>query len=63
MAFTEKDKQAMDSAAADAQNDLLDVPDEALILVANWFRKWFPKAGYKRLGRVIVQYAEKEGGA
>jgi hypothetical protein len=39
MAFTEKDKMAMDNAAADAQNELVDMPDEALTPVANWFKK------------------------
>jgi len=60
MAFSEKDKVAMDNAAADAQNELVDMPDEALTLVANWFDRWYMKAGYKRLGRVLLEYAEKE---
>ena len=60
MAFTEADKAKMDNAAADAQNDLVDMPDEALTIVANWFKKWYLTAGYKRLGRVITEYADKE---
>ena len=59
MAFTEQDKQAMDNAAVDAQNDLEDVSDEALVIVANWWRKWVSGAGHKRLGRVLLQYADK----
>jgi len=57
MAFTEEDKQKMDNAAVDAQNDLENVSDEALTEVANWWRRWVSKAGHRRLGRVLLQYA------
>ena len=59
--FTEADRQKMDNAAADAQNDLVDrdIPDEALRVVANWWREWVPKAGHKRLGRILLEYADK----
>ena len=61
MAFTEEDRQAMDNAAADAENDAAEnVPDEALQEVANWWKKWFLKAGHKRLARILLQYASKE---
>jgi len=56
--FTEADKQAMDNAAVDAQNDLEDVSDEALKEVANWWRRWVSKAGHRRLGRVLLQYGD-----
>lgn len=59
MAFTQEDKQKMDNAAVDAQNDLEDVSDEALNIIANWWRKWVSKAGHRRLGRVLLQYADK----
>jgi len=57
--LTDEDKQRMDNAAVDAQNDLEDVSDEALNIIANWWRKWVSKAGHKRLGRVLLQYADK----
>jgi len=59
--FTEADKQKMDDAAADAQNDIVDssVDLEALRVVANWWKKWVPKAGHKRLGRVLLEHADK----
>jgi len=57
MAFTKEDKQAMENAAVDAQNDLEDVSDEALAEVANWWHRWVSKAGHRRLGRVLLQYA------
>lgn len=56
--FTDEDKQRMDNAAVDAQNALEDVSDEALAEIANWWRKWI-KAGHRRLGRVLLQYADK----
>lgn len=63
MAFTDADKQAMDNAAVDAENDLLEVDDaEALITVANWWNKWYMKAGHRRLARILLQYVDKEGG-
>jgi hypothetical protein len=61
VAFTEADKQKMDNAAADAQNALNDIPDEALKPVANWWRDFVGDAGHKRLGRVLLQYADKPG--
>lgn len=61
MAFTEEDKQAMGSAAVDAENDAAEnVPGEALAEVANWWKRWYIKAGHKRLARILLQYASKE---
>ena len=57
--LTDEDKQRLDDAAVDAQNDLEDVSGEALTEIANWWRKWVRKAGHKRLGRVLLQYADK----
>jgi hypothetical protein len=59
MTFTDEDRQKMDNAAVDAQNDLEDIPDEALNKVAKWWRKWVSKAGHKRLGRVLLQYEDR----
>ena len=61
MAFTEEDKQAMDNAAVDAENDSMEnVPSDAMHTVANWWQKWYLKAGHKRLARILLQYAGKE---
>ena len=62
MAWTEADKQAMDDAAIDAQNGLTDEDapsEESLTEVANWWVKWFTKAGHKRLGKILLQYKSK----
>lgn len=60
MAFTDQDKQAMDNAAADAENDLINYPEEHIATAANWLKKWYMKAGYKRLGRVLLESAKEE---
>ena len=56
--FTEADRQAMDNAAADAENELGEIPDEAIAPVANWMKKYYMTAGYKRLGKLLVQTAK-----
>ena len=61
--FTEQDKQKMDNAAADAQNALMemdDLDDATLRELGNWLREWVPKAGYKRLGRILCEFADKK---
>lgn len=47
--------EQMDQFAADAQNDLVDVDPEAIEKVATWWKKWYKKAGHKRLGRVLIK--------
>lgn len=72
MAFTDEDRQAMDNAAADAENELngmsdslepenATITDATLAAVANWWKRWYPHAGHKRLARILLQYASKEG--
>lgn len=56
MAF---DPQAMDNAAAEAENDLNELPDEAVNPMADWWHRWFQKAGHKRLGRILVGIAKE----
>jgi len=60
MKFTEQDRQAMDNSVTDAENDLTNVDEDSLIMVANWWSKWYMYAGHKRLARILLQYARKE---
>jgi len=61
MAFTDEDRQVMDNAAVDAENDAAEnVPDEALAEIASWWKRHYLKAGHKRLARILLQYAPKE---
>jgi hypothetical protein len=45
----------MNQAAVDAQNDLTNIDPEAVEKVAAWWKKWYLKAGHKRLGRILVK--------
>ena len=48
----------MDEAAEQAKADFNNLPDETKRLAAVWIKKWYLKAGYKRLGRFLVTYAK-----
>ena len=63
MAFTEEDKQKMDNAAADAQNALMELKldDDTMRTLGNWWREHVGDAGHKRLGRVLLEFADKRG--
>ena len=50
--------KAMDEAAGQGKQDFMMLPDETRRLAAEWVRKWYLKAGYKRLGRFLVGYAK-----
>ncbi len=52
--------KAMDEAAGQAKQDFLTLPEETRRLAAEWVRKWYLKAGYKRLGRFLVGYAKDQ---
>jgi hypothetical protein len=50
--------KGMDEAAEKAKEDFNALPKETRKLAADWVRKWYLKAGYKRLGRFLVAYAK-----
>lgn len=56
MAFENKE---MDAAATMAEIELSSIPDEEFKTIAIWFTKWYLTAGYKRLGRIIVQNGKR----
>jgi len=47
----------MDSAAQAAQAELNKLPQDAVKKVAEWWAKFYLKAGHKRLGRALVKAA------
>lgn len=57
--------KSMDEAAEKAALDLLetrrlsDDNAKAVRLVAEWWVKWYMKAGHKRLGRILVKIAKE----
>lgn len=44
----------MDRDAVEAAKELEKLPADAVSKVAEWWRKWYPKAGHKRLGRLMA---------
>lgn len=55
MADQEYNPQAMDEAAKEAELDLSNLTEEAVRSMADWWAKWYLKAGHKRLGRLLVK--------
>jgi len=47
--------EAMDKAAEEAAKELETLDVEAVRVVAGWWKKWYLKAGHKRLGRLLVR--------
>lgn len=58
------DQEEMDIQAAEAEGDIPSFVEqygqESLKPAANWLKKWYLKAGYKRLCRILLQYADDE---
>lgn len=49
------DYAAMDEAASQAGEELLKLGEEATVSqVADWWRRWYLKAGHKRLARILM---------
>lgn len=55
--MTEEEKAKMEQAAGEAAEALKPIiakyPDAAEAF-GNWIKEWYPTAGYKRLGRLLV---------
>jgi hypothetical protein len=58
----EQTMQQMEADAALAKADLdpkmLNASPDAVKGVANWMKKWYLKAGYKRLSRILIELAD-----
>lgn len=52
--------RGMDEAAEKAKEEFSQLPAQTKKLAAAWVRKWYLKAGYKRLGRFLVSYAKEQ---
>ncbi len=52
--MAEFDAVKMDLAAATAEGELSNIPDEDIEVVCRWFAKHYMQAGYKRLGRILA---------
>ena len=50
-------QQSMDDAASEAMIEFEDIKEkhpEGVIAVEDWMKKWYLKAGYKRLGKILA---------
>jgi hypothetical protein len=50
----------MDQAADVAKEKLKDLPKDAIIIVADWWKTNYTKAGHKRLAKLLLTYASKK---
>ena len=60
---TEEILAGMDEAAKQAKVDFDQLSEDVKKQAAAWIRKWYGKAGYKRLGRLLVAYAKEQKAA
>jgi hypothetical protein len=60
---TEEILAGMDEAAKQAKVEFDQLPGEVKKQAALWLKKWYGKAGYKRLGRLLVAYAKEQESA
>lgn len=63
MAYEQLTPEQMDAAADLAGAELADLSDRttdqmSLTELANWWKRWYLEAGHKRLGRVLMKYAD-----
>ena len=54
--------EKMDAAASEARKALdpktINASSDPVKEVANWMKKWYPDAGYKRLSKVLIELAD-----
>ncbi len=50
--------EGMDEAADKAKAEFDEMSEEVKRVFSLWMKKWYLKAGYRRLGRIAVTYAK-----
>lgn len=50
---------SMDRAALEAEKELYKLPKESVLVIADWWSKYYLSAGHKRLGRLLVKYQSR----
>jgi len=53
--FVRYTPEDMANFATEAQNELIDIEDDAIKALGAWWDKWFMKAGHRRLGRILLE--------
>lgn len=57
--MTSESQQNMDDAANKAEQDLENIPNDVVMPMAEWMKRWYGTAGYKRLGRILANIANR----
>lgn len=47
-------QEEMDAAASKAKQIWDNIPEEEVRQVRAWMKEWYLKAGYKRLGKIVI---------
>lgn len=50
--------EEMDKACIEAEKDLENLQADTVKSMADWFTKWYLRAGHKRLGRLLVRISK-----
>ena len=54
--------EKMDAAANEARKELdprtINTSSDPVKEIANWMKKWYPEAGYKRLSKILLELAD-----
>lgn len=54
--------EKMEEAAGEARKELdsktINASSDPVKEVANWMKKWYPQAGYKRLSKILIELAD-----
>ena len=54
--------EKIESAATEARKELdpktINASSDPVKEVANWMKKWYPDAGYKRLSKILIELAD-----
>jgi hypothetical protein len=49
----------MDEDAVEAKKHFDELPIEARKIISSWVSKWYMKTGYKRLGKIMANFAKE----
>lgn len=58
--YNEELTKRMDENAAEAKKEFDELPIEARKIISSWVFKWYMKAGFRRLGRIMVSFAKEK---
>jgi hypothetical protein len=60
MAINEDILKGMDDAAETAEEKLKEIQNDHIVVIANWWKENYLKAGHKRLAKILLNHASKK---